>query len=96
MKNKLLIVGMISLLGGCSTVTINTQAPVKLATAPTYQETRPFFLWGIVGEQHVDVKSICKEKSVKQMQSQQTFVNGLLGAVTLGIYAPHSVKVWCE
>jgi len=30
------------------------------------------------------------------MQSQQTFADGALGLVTLGIYAPHTVKVWCE
>jgi hypothetical protein len=30
------------------------------------------------------------------MQSQQTFVDGLLGLVTLGIYSPQTAKVWCK
>ena len=53
-------------------------------------------MWGLVGEERVDVKAICQDKKVAQMQSQQTFADGALGLVTLGIYAPHTVKVWCE
>jgi hypothetical protein len=96
MENRLLIIGFVGLLGGCSTVTINPEASKKLVTTPTYQESRSFYLWGLVGEQRVNVHEVCNGSPVKQMQSQQTFINGLLGAITLGIYAPHSVKVWCE
>ncbi|WP_397472323.1 Bor family protein, partial [Rheinheimera sp.] len=46
-------------------------------------------------EHHVDVNTICNGAEPKQMQSQQTFTDGLLGLVTLGIYYPHTAKVWC-
>jgi len=81
----------------CSSVTIVPEKTTnKLATKADYQDSRPFFLWGLVGEERVDVKAICQDKKVAQMQSQQTFTDGALGLVTLGIYAPHTVKVWCE
>lgn len=93
------LVGILSLsmiLGGCSTVTIQPQQIAKVTLAPTYQQTEHFFFWGLAGEKNVDVKTICAGKPVKQMQTQQTFLNGLAAIVTLGVYAPHSVKVWCD
>lgn len=96
MKNKLFILGLVAWMSGCSTVTIQPEGYRKLVSTPTFEESRPFYFWGLAGEQQVDVNKVCNDKSVKQMQSQQTFVDGLLTFVTLGIYAPHSVKVWCE
>ncbi|KKO50233.1 Bor family protein [Arsukibacterium sp. MJ3] len=84
------------LIGGCSTVTIQPKQVPKDTSVPSYQKTEHFYLWGLVGEKHVDVKNICGSKSVRQMQTQQTFINGLAASVTLGIYAPHTVKVWCD
>lgn len=83
-------------LAGCSTVTINQQRTVAVRDEPSYEQTRDFFLWGLVGEERVNVGEVCDGNSVAQMQSQATFVNGFLTIITLGIYAPHTVKVWCE
>lgn len=96
MRNKRIVaIGLAIFLGGCSTITIHPKSTQKQSSNPTYDDSRPFFFWGLVGEERVDVKEICSSSDVKQMQSQQTFVNGLLTGITLGIYAPHSVKVWC-
>jgi hypothetical protein len=67
-----------------------------MAGNPTFEQRQDFFLWGLVGESHIDTKTVCGGKRATQMQSQQTFVDGLLGLVTLGIYAPQSAKVWCS
>ena len=83
-------------LAGCSTITINPQTTVTVRDEPSYEQTRDFFLWGLVGEERVNVSEVCDGNSVAQMQSQATFVNGFLSIITLGIYAPHTVKVWCE
>ena len=77
-------------------MTIKPQGDVAVRDTANYQQTRDFFLWGLVGEARVNVGEVCRDQGVAQMQSQATFVNGLLAALTLGIYAPHSVKVWCE
>uniref|UniRef100_UPI004047FFFD Bor family protein n=1 Tax=Rheinheimera sp. TaxID=1869214 RepID=UPI004047FFFD len=86
---------LISFLAACSTVTIQPQQSAKLSSEPTYKDSKPFFLWGLVGEHRVDTAVICDGAEPKQMQSQQTFTDGLLGVITLGIYLPHTAKVWC-
>lgn len=91
----LLTCSALLMLSACSSVTIQPQQVAKLSAKPSYQDSRPFFMWGLVGEQRVDVKQVCGDQTVVQMQSQQTFTDGALGLVTLGIYAPHTIKVWC-
>jgi hypothetical protein len=95
MVKSLTAVLLLSFLTACSTVTIHPQQSTKLSSEPTYKDSKPFFLWGLVGEHRVDTAAICDGAEPKQMQSQQTFTDGLLGVITLGIYLPHTAKVWC-
>ncbi len=80
----------------CSTVTIRDKGTKKIASNPTYESSEAFFLWGLVGEKHIDVTKICGNMPAQQIQAQRTFVDGFLGLITLGIYMPRSVKIWCE
>ncbi len=67
----------------------------KLVAEPSYESSAAFFLWGLVGEAHVNVDQICGSNVPKQLQAQHTFVDSFLTILTLGIYAPRTVKVWC-
>ena len=80
---------------GCSTVTLTQRTERKISSAPEYEEVQQFFFWGLVGEHAIDVKRVCGSEDALQMQTQYTFIDGLLGFVTLGIYAPRTAKVWC-
>ena len=95
---KKLMFGLVAatLLSGCATMTIHPNQQVKLSNEPTYEETIPFYFWGLVGEKRIDVKAVCAGKEAVQMQTQATPKDLILGAVTLGIYAPHTAKVWCK
>lgn len=97
MKKHNALIGLIALsLSACSTVTIKPHGQEKIVDKPTYQESQAFFLFGTIGEKHINVTEICNGKDPVQMQSQQTFVDGLLSGFTLGIYSPHTAKVWCK
>ncbi len=78
-------------LSSCYTVSYQTQKP----GSGTYREERgDFFLWGLVGEKTVDLKALCPD-GPSRWRSQTTFVDALLGIVTLGIYIPRHVTVEC-
>ena len=55
-----------------------------------------FFVNGIGQQQRIDAAGICggKEK-VASVEVEQTFINGLLGAATAGIYTPRQYRVVC-
>ena len=96
MKSKILIL-LIStaFLGGCAsqTFTINGDS----GELPTSQKTQHFFISGIGQEQTTNAAAVCggADKIIK-VEAQQTFINGLLGLVTSGIYTPRSAKVYCK
>ena len=63
----------------CQTVTIRPDgAPGKLTSPPDYQKTRHFFLGGLIGEAVVPTGKICAGKKAVQLQSQTTFIDGLV------------------
>ena len=58
--------------------------------------THHFFVSGI-GQKTVDAAKICGgAENVVKTETQQTFVNGLLGFITLGIYTPLEARVYCS
>ncbi|MBN1087391.1 lipoprotein bor [Erwinia aphidicola] len=93
---KILVVAVLSL-----TVTGCAQQSFKLNNGVTVnpQETKTahFFVSGIGQSDAIDAAKVCggADKVVKT-EVQQTFVNGLLGFVTLGIYTPREARVYCS
>ena len=70
---------------GCAQQTFTVQN--KPAAVAPKTITHHFFVSGIGQKKTVDAAKICGAENVKT-GSQQTFVNGLLGFITLGIYTP--------
>ena len=59
------------------------------AVAPKETITHHFFVSGIGQKKTVDAAKICGgAENVVKTETQQTFVNGLPGFITLGIYTP--------
>ena len=44
----------------------------------------------------IDPKEVCGEKKVAQVQTKISFMNGLLGGFTWGIYAPRDYAIYSE
>jgi hypothetical protein len=52
------------------------------------------WLWGLVPAEEISVVAQCPN-GVATIETQQSFLNGLVGGLTLGIYTPQEVKVTC-
>ncbi|HEY7569062.1 MAG TPA: hypothetical protein VH762_15890 [Gemmatimonadaceae bacterium] len=52
------------------------------------------WLWGIVPAQPIDVRQSCPS-GVATIETEQSFMNGLVGLITLGIYSPQHLRVTC-
>jgi hypothetical protein len=80
---------------GCATQTglIKKSAPA----APTYTESQKFFVSGIGQEKTLDAAKICGgADKVAQVQSKLEPKDLFFGIITLGIYTPHTAKVYCQ
>ncbi|MRV82211.1 lipoprotein bor [Staphylococcus aureus] len=96
MKKMLLATALALLITGCAQHTFTVQNK-PAAVAPTETITQHFFVSGIGQKTTVDAPKICGgAENVVKTETQKTFVNGLLGFITLGIYTPLEARVYCS
>jgi hypothetical protein len=80
------------LLSGCYHAVIDTGRPANGTTI-----TRPWahsFIVGIVPPSVTETAQKCPG-GIAKVETQQTFLNGLVGALTYGIYTPMTITVSC-
>ena len=93
MKKMLLATALALLITGCAQQTFTVQNK-PAAVAPRKPSPIIFFVSGIGQKKTVDAAKICGgAENVVKTETQQTFVNGLLGFITLGIYTPLEARV---
>ena len=71
----------------------------QTGSSSTKGNHHPSFLrfWNWAEEKTVDAAKICGgAENVVKTETQQTFVNGLLGFITLSIYTPLEARVYCS
>ena len=87
MKKMLLATALALLITGCAQQTFTVQNK-PAAVAPKETITHHFFVSELGRRKTVDAAKICGGAENVETETQQTFVNGLLGFITLGIYTP--------
>jgi len=84
---------LVATLAACSTQTayINGQTG-KLGK----EDMQTFFVSGLGQTQTIDAAAVCGgANKVVKVERQTSFLNGLLGVLTTGIYTPYDAKVYC-
>jgi len=88
----LIAVACVGLLAGCYHATIETGLP---ASPEVYHQTfASAWVYGLVPPKTVEATSKCAH-GVAKVETQLSFVNQLVGALTFGIYTPMEIKVTC-
>jgi hypothetical protein len=85
-----LSIGLFS--AGCYHATFETGLPASSTIVD-----KPFaasFIFGLVPPADVDVSSQCKN-GVSKVETQQSFLNSLVGIITIGIFTPVQITVTC-
>ena len=96
MKKMLLATALALLITGCAQQTFTVQNN-PAAVAPKETITHHFFV-SELGRRKLSMqpKFVAGAENVVKTETQQTFVNGLLGFITLGIYTPLEARVYCS
>ena len=95
MKKMLLATTLALLITGCAQQTFTVQnKPAAVAPRKPSPIISSFLNWV---KKTVDAAKICGgAENVVKTETQQTFVNGLLSFITLGIYTPLEARVYCS
>ena len=79
MKKMLLATALALLITGCAQQTFTVQNKPAAKVAPKETITHHFFVSGIGQKKTVDAAVVAAQRNVVKTETQQTFVNGLLG-----------------
>jgi hypothetical protein len=94
MKKIIFPLILVATLAACSTQTayVNGQTG-RLAK----EDMQTFFVSGLGQTQTVDAAAVCGgSNKVVKVERQTSFLNGVLGMLTGGIYTPYDAKVSCQ
>jgi hypothetical protein len=80
-------------LGGCFKATFIRDP--EAVRGEEHDRWTSFFIFGLVGEQTLDVRQFCPDGRVAEVETSANFLTGLVSVVTLGIYTPRKVYVTC-
>ncbi len=99
MIKKIALISIIALLTfACEKQTFVVNKNIKHAQMPensTFKGTDHQFFWGLASDSNHKPLEMC-EGGVDMIGTQKTFVNGLLGVITYGIYTPRTYQVQCS
>ncbi|NOU26505.1 MAG: hypothetical protein HOO96_01250 [Polyangiaceae bacterium] len=60
-----------------------------------HNEWASYFVFGVVGDYEIDVREVCPA-GVHEITTGNNFATWLLRVVTIGIYTPRKVNIWCS
>ena len=90
-KSLALILGS-ALVGGCYHITVETgAAPAATVVDKPWQLS---FVYGLVPPGELNVKAECRN-GVSKVETETSFLNGLVGGITYGLFTPVHAKVTC-
>ena len=102
MKIILKLTTIISLLtiSSCATQTFVVDPKLKREVSsgnPHFSKTSHFFISGVGQSMVLNASELCKESDgVAFVESKQSFFDGVLATVTLGIYTPRTMNIYCN
>lgn len=93
---KLVFVSLLAILSsGCATQSYLLSNSGN--NTPTYNKMQTFFVSGVGQEKKVNAAEVCGgPDKVFKVQTQITFLNGLLSNLTYGVYTPRQIIVYCK
>lgn len=92
----LVLLAVLGSLSGCYTTTLRSGKPANAARIDLDHRWHHGVIWGIAElSGPYNLKALCPN-GWGEIQTETSFVNGLLNYLTSGIYAPQTVTVRCS
>ena len=87
-----MLAALLLLSAGCYHASI--ESGMKPGNDKIEKEWASGFAWGLVGPDPIEAQSKCTS-GLSKVETEHSFLNGLVGALTLGIYTPMHLTVTC-
>ena len=92
---KLAIAAIVLSLTGCAIQRFDVRPDTQ--NAPTHDNSQTFWVAGIGQSEEIDASKVCGSASkVERVETQMTAGNVGMTILTIGIYSPRQVRVYCS
>jgi hypothetical protein len=91
---RLLIVACL-MVSGCISARVALDPNFDPEAKPSYEDYVDYWLLGLVGDPTLNLQKICVDQKPYGLRRMKTPVDGFITLVTLGVYSPATVRVWC-
>lgn len=88
-------VSVLTITAGCMSARVVFSDNFRPGTRPVYVDNFDYYWGGFKGSPQVALQKVCMDQRIHAFQRIKTAEDGILTVVTLGIYSPSTVKVWC-
>ena len=88
------LAAMVLLFSGCYHAVVDTGLE-PAPTEPTQKIWANSWIGGLIAPPAVDATRLCGGRKAAQVETQHTFLNSLVGALTGGIYTPITIELTC-
>lgn len=96
-KKNLVFLLFLLFTSGCSNQRFLVNGEIASTSVPKYEDRQTYFVGGLGQKQTVDATQICGgANKVNAVATEITFVDGVLGMLTFGIYTPITARVYCK
>lgn len=83
------------LLSGCMSTRIGFKEHFVATDKPTYEDYVDYYVAGFVGDPELNLQKICMDQRPYEVQRLRSAADIFITFVTLSIYSPSTVRVWC-
>ncbi len=92
---RILLTAAALALCGCMTTKIVFNDKWNPDSSPSYVDYFDYYWLGFRGDPSVSVQKACVDQKPYGLIRTRTIEDGLITAITLGIYVPVTIKIWC-
>lgn len=82
-------------LTGCMSTRVSFDPKWDARSKPVLEDYFDYYLLGLIGENEINLQKVCMDQKLYGMRRFMSFQDGFITAITLGIYTPMTVRVWC-
>ena len=82
-------------ISGCMSTKLILDDKWNPSLKPSYVDYFDSYWFGLSGEPSVSLQKVCMDQKPLAVQRIKTAEDGFITVVTLGIYTPTTVKIWC-
>jgi hypothetical protein len=91
---KIAILALLLAMTGCATQRFDLHPASQDAAA--FDDAQTFWVFGIGQKEEIDAAKVCGVGKVQRVETQMTAANVAVTFMTIGIYSPRQVRVYCK